>query len=231
MINVKVDLALIMGLIKKTHSAEHVYINGNTIITMNEFESVLSKIEYHENITDVAMFFSMSDMKPLLEAYNDILKENDTVMVDINNFPRPRLEVYSRMMDKYDRLLKNYYYHDTIKDIQTHPTILDMIASKAASGRFNLIVEDSSMNRFLMIIYKGLLPINKADTVTINIFKPIESNYFMHDNYLKSYTRQEDHFMTKFDIYKKKEKILIEQYMLFKIPDNYVKSPRYNILG
>lgn len=225
MINTKVDLALIMGLVKKTHSPEYVYINKNIILTMNEFESVLSKIEYNENISNIPMFFNMADMKLLLEAYKDSLKENDSVLVNINNFPEPSMNVYYRMMHKYNKLLTEYNYQDTINDLHTHQTILNIITSNASSGRFNLIV-NGSKDRYLMIIYKGLLPLTKADTINLSIYKPIVENKIIYNEYYQNYDIEEDHFMTRFDIFKKKEKILIQQYMLFKIPKTYVSLKR-----
>lgn len=223
MVDIKVNLALILGLVKKTHSAEYVYINKNTMMTMNEFESVLSKIDYKETISEVSLFFKMSDMNLLLEAYKDALKENDSVMVDINSFPRPSMELYKRMIYKYDKLINEYRYHDTINDLHLHPTILDLMSSKSNSGRFNLIVEDRTTNRYLMIIYKGLLPLVKADTMNLTIFKPAVSNRVFYNEYKNDYDLEEDHFMAKFDIYKKKEKLIVQQYMLFKIPKNYVR--------
>jgi hypothetical protein len=96
------------------------------------------------------------------------------------------------LVNDYNILMHEEPFREQMKE--------DILAGKAASGKYDYIIQGPNYRYFIML-YKGLIPITKADTVNIRVLENPNMPTVFAANFITT---------------KKKEKLIFNQYMAFR---------------
>lgn len=193
----------LLELVKKTHAPFYILIDNNKqMITINEYISVISVV----NITNIDIEFNDKYIKINDELLNPIsttftILKNAKEAFNNNDIEEIKFDKHISIFlkNKYS-MIDNYSETYYVEDLKNESVIQDLMNSKAADGQFKLKIFNG-INKYLLTLFKGIIPLNKPDIVSLSILEKENNNI---------------DFFARFDIYKKKNKIFIEEYINYK---------------
>lgn len=170
-------------------------------VVFNEFKNIVIELNtvFLEGEVECLTFF-IQDIKAIItEADSQLLKgqAKPEIIIPIEKLFHLNLDGIYPLVDRYN-WFKSYNIN-----VHTEPFDEDIreaiLAAKSSGGVYNYII-DANNTSYFMIIYKGLVTMAKADTVTVEVMiNPNEPQFFV----------------TKFTTFKKKEKLQITSYIPF----------------
>lgn len=179
-------------------------------VVFNEFKNIMYEMDiiFYEQEYGIMTFY-IEQLKSVITTIDEQLEKGQKkpeINIELKSLVqfnilgnKPLFEVINQFK-LFTKVVHSEEFNPSIKE--------SILANKANAGRYNYIV-DANDKKYLMMIYKGLIPITKNDKVNLSIQRIDTSIY--EESELSNNV-----FLGKFIVYRKKDKLTITEYILFR---------------